>query len=151
MLDITEKKAMEAELHEHRYRFARNVEQRTEQLMRRIALLESCNATLCDKLALAKSESAAHKPVGSLRAPAKDRSAASDASLDKLSLREREILIMLPCGHSNKEIAGALHLAESTVKIHVQGILRKLNLAGRVQAAVYAAEHGLIADECRLG
>jgi len=93
----------------------------------------------------------AHKLADSLRAPPRDKPGASDASLDKLSPREREILIMLARGDSNKEIAGALHLAESTVKIHVQGILRKLNLAGRVQAAVYAAEHGLIADECRLG
>jgi len=86
----------------------------------------------------------AHKLADSLRAPPRDKPGASDASLDKLSPREREILIMLARGDSNKEIAGALHLAESTVKIHVQGILRKLNLAGRVQAAVYAAEHGLV-------
>lgn len=54
MLEITDKKAMEAELHEHRYHLERNVEQRTEQLARRITLLESCNATLCGKLALAR-------------------------------------------------------------------------------------------------
>jgi two-component system nitrate/nitrite response regulator NarL len=86
----------------------------------------------------------AHKLADSLRTPSKGRAAAADDSLDKLSPREREILIMLARGDSNKEIAGTLHLAESTVKIHVQGILRKLNLAGRVQAAVYAAEHGLV-------
>lgn len=51
MRDITEMKVMEAELNEHRYNLERKVEQRTEQLMRRISLLESCNATLCDKLA----------------------------------------------------------------------------------------------------
>lgn len=50
MRDITEMKVMEAELNEHRYNLERKVEQRTEQLMRRISLLESCNATLCDKL-----------------------------------------------------------------------------------------------------
>ena len=46
-------------------------------------------------------------------------------------------------GASNKEIARDFELAESTVKIHVQNILRKLNLTSRVQAAVYAVEHGL--------
>lgn len=67
--------------------------------------------------------------------------------IGKLSPREREIIVMLARGASNKEIARALVLAESTVKIHVQGILRKLNLTSRVQAAVYAVEHGLIAEK----
>jgi two-component system nitrate/nitrite response regulator NarL len=62
---------------------------------------------------------------------------------DKLSPREREILAFVAKGASNKEIARALDLAESTVKIHVQHILRKLNLTSRVQAAVYAVEAGL--------
>lgn len=61
----------------------------------------------------------------------------------EFSPREREVIIWLARGRSNKEIARALNMAESTVKIHVQGILRKLNLSSRVQAAVYAVEHGL--------
>jgi len=65
------------------------------------------------------------------------------AERDKLSPREREILAFLARGSSNKEIARALDVAESTVKIHVQHILRKLNLTSRVQAAVYAGESGL--------
>lgn len=60
-----------------------------------------------------------------------------------LSPREREILRHIARGASNKEIARALDIAETTVKIHVQHILRKLNLSSRVQAAVYAAERGL--------
>lgn len=43
---------MKIELNEHRYYLERNVERRTQHLVARIALLESCNATLCDKLAL---------------------------------------------------------------------------------------------------
>jgi two-component system nitrate/nitrite response regulator NarL len=66
---------------------------------------------------------------------------------EKLSPREREIIVMLARGASNKEIARSLDLAESTVKIHVQGILRKLNLSSRVQAAVYAVEHGLVTEK----
>lgn len=63
--------------------------------------------------------------------------------LDVLSAREREILGHIARGASNKEIARALGLAESTVKVHVQHILRKLELASRVQAAVFAVEQGL--------
>jgi len=60
-----------------------------------------------------------------------------------LSPREREILAHLAGGASNKEIARELAVAESTVKIHVQHILRKLGLTSRVQAAVWAAENGI--------
>jgi len=60
-----------------------------------------------------------------------------------LSPREREILAHLAQGASNKEIARLLEVAESTVKIHVQHILRKLGLTSRVQAAVWATENGL--------
>ena len=58
-----------------------------------------------------------------------------------LTRRERQTLAWLARGVSNKEIARALNLAESTVKVHVQSILRKLNLSSRVQAAIYAIEH----------
>ena len=64
-------------------------------------------------------------------------------SLDLLSPREREILLLIARGDSNKLIARALDIAETTVKIHVQHILRKLGLSSRVQAAVYATTHGL--------
>ncbi|MGA7749192.1 MAG: response regulator transcription factor [Gallionella sp.] len=86
----------------------------------------------------------ARKLIDSLRAPRTANVAVADVSPGKLSPREREIIIMLARGSSNKEIARVLNLSESTIKIHVQGILRKLNLAKRVQAAVYAVEHGLI-------
>ena len=62
---------------------------------------------------------------------------------DVLSPREREIVQRLAKGSSNKEIARDLDLAESTVKIHVQHILRKLGLNSRVQAAVWAIENGI--------
>ena len=65
------------------------------------------------------------------------------APVTDLSLREREIVACLARGESNKEIARRLDVAESTVKIHVQSILKKLNLTSRVQVAVYAVEHGL--------
>lgn len=86
----------------------------------------------------------AHKLADSLRAPPKDNVVVAEVNPGKLSPREREIIVMLAHGASNKEIARVLNLSESTIKIHVQGILRKLNIAKRVQAAVYAVEHGLI-------
>ena len=57
--------------------------------------------------------------------------------IHSLSPREHEILVLIAQGASNKEVARALGIAETTVKIHVQHILRKLNLSSRVQAAVY--------------
>ena len=86
----------------------------------------------------------AHKLADSLRAAPKENVVAADVNPGKLSPREKEIIVMLARGSSNKEIARVLNLSESTIKIHVQGILRKLNIAKRVQAAVYAVEHGLI-------
>ncbi len=63
--------------------------------------------------------------------------------IDSLTPRERETLTWLARGVSNKHIARGLDVAESTIKVHVQSILRKLNLSSRVQAAVFAVEHGL--------
>ena len=57
-----------------------------------------------------------------------------------LSPREEDVLREIARGLSNKEIARALDIAETTVKIHVQHILRKLGLSSRVQAAVYASD-----------
>lgn len=67
-----------------------------------------------------------------------------DAALDSLSGREREILRFLAQGESNKAIARRLDIAEATVKVHVQNLLRKLQLTSRVQAAVFAAARGLL-------
>lgn len=61
----------------------------------------------------------------------------------RLTAREREIMQCLARGESNKEIARRLDVAESTVKIHVQNIMKKTGLTSRVQIAVYAVENGL--------
>ncbi|GAB1576875.1 response regulator [Bordetella petrii] len=73
--------------------------------------------------------------------------AAAGGERTRLTAREREIVQCLAHGASNKVIARQLDIAESTVKIHVQNILKKLNLTSRVQVAVYAVEHGLVADD----
>ena len=63
---------------------------------------------------------------------------ASVSPLSELSPRELDILRGIARGESNKLIARHLGIAETTVKIHVQHVLRKLNVASRVQAAVIA-------------
>lgn len=65
------------------------------------------------------------------------------ALLEPLSPREREILRGIARGASNKEIGTELGIAETTVKIHVQHVLRKLAVSTRVQAAVLAANAGV--------
>jgi two-component system nitrate/nitrite response regulator NarL len=63
--------------------------------------------------------------------------------LANLSPREQQILRAIARGASNKEIGRELGIAETTVKIHVQHVLRKLDVTSRVQAAVIASERGL--------
>ncbi len=64
--------------------------------------------------------------------------------LDALSPREQEILRGLARGESNKEIARTLGIAETTVKVHVQSVLRKLDVSSRVHAAIYATSRGIV-------
>lgn len=68
----------------------------------------------------------------------------STDELERLSERETEILRLLASGKSNAELAGTLYLGESTIKTHVSRVLTKLGLRDRVQAVVYAYEHGLV-------
>jgi two-component system, NarL family, nitrate/nitrite response regulator NarL len=63
--------------------------------------------------------------------------------LDKLSPREKDIFFLIAQSLSNKQIARDLDIAETTVKIHIQHIFKKLSLTSRVQIAVFAASHGL--------
>ena len=64
----------------------------------------------------------------------------AEVGLALLTTREREVLALIANGDSNKVIARKLDIAETTVKIHVHNILRKLQLSSRVQAAVYATD-----------
>jgi len=64
----------------------------------------------------------------------------AEVGLALLTTREREVLALIANGDSNKVIARKLDIAETTVKIHVHNILRKLQLNSRVQAAVYATD-----------
>jgi two-component system nitrate/nitrite response regulator NarL len=88
------------------------------------------------KLVAAYRDAAARPGGGTPSAPA--------SPLQTLSPRELEILRGIARGQSNKEIARALGIAETTVKVHVQSVLRKLDVASRVHAAVVASAHGVV-------
>ena len=81
--------------------------------------------------------------VGSL--PGTHETAAGSPNLIRpLSAREHEVLRLLATGITNREIAAILHITEGTAKSHVEHIIRKLEVSDRVQAAVWAARHGMI-------
>lgn len=74
-----------------------------------------------------------------VRAPRPEPAEAAD-----LSPRQRDVLLELATGASNAEIAERLHITSETVKTHVSDVLRTLGLRDRIQAVVYAYEHGLV-------
>ena len=99
---------------------------------------------MTSKLVAAFRGSAVSQAVpATFRPNAGETAVAAGDGLEILSAREREIMTLISRGASNKVIARDLDIAETTVKIHVQHILRKLNLSSRVQAAVYAAARGI--------
>ncbi|ALU46048.1 response regulator [Pseudoalteromonas rubra] len=72
----------------------------------------------------------------------------AESLLDELTDREKQILILIARGLSNKEIAGQLYKAEGTIRNHVSNLLSKLQVRDRTQATLKAVELGLISQSC---
>jgi DNA-binding NarL/FixJ family response regulator len=112
-------------------------------------LKDAPEATLVAAIRAASTGAALFSPEATRRLVATfaRRRSAADASLsDALTPREREVLGLLARGLSNREIAGSLDVSEHTTKTHVAHVLDKLNLRDRVQAVVFAYEHGLVEE-----
>jgi DNA-binding NarL/FixJ family response regulator len=80
--------------------------------------------------------------IHSLRGLSEKSVGAADL-IEPLTEREHEVLRLVATGLSNRDIGAVLFIAESTVKTHVEHIIGKLGVSDRVQAAVWAARHGL--------
>ena len=81
----------------------------------------------------------ARQVVNNLKSPSPQTSNSAN-----LSSRELEVLKLIVEGYSNPEIAARLYLSTNTVKTHVKGIMNKLAVSDRVQAAVIALRSGLL-------
>jgi two-component system, NarL family, nitrate/nitrite response regulator NarL len=97
---------------------------------------------MTSKLVSAYRDASTHETPAT--APENSQGDTQKTVLSTLSPREHEILRGIASGASNKQIARDCGIAETTVKIHVQHILRKLDVSSRVHAAVIATEHGLL-------
>ena len=85
----------------------------------------------------------AFPPALMRRAVAQDRTSPALAALERLTPREREVLVALAAGGTNKEIAIALGITPGTVKTHVERLIGKLGVRDRTQAAILATRHGI--------
>ena len=84
--------------------------------------------------------SIARRIIKELKNPPTDR----EMTIEQLTPRELEVLQLVAIGHENHEIAEKLVIAEVTVRTHISRIFRKLHLANRVKASLYALRKGYI-------
>lgn len=84
--------------------------------------------------------------LGNITVPVARRTQGDNPATGNLSAREAEILACLVSGDSNKLIARRLGISDATVKVHIKTLLRKLGVANRTQAAIWAMERGVLAD-----
>jgi DNA-binding NarL/FixJ family response regulator len=106
-----------------------------EQLIHAIEVVAAGNALLDPSVTRRLIAEFARRPEPVLKRP---------KELASLTDREREVLLEIARGFTNAEIAGRLHVSETTVKTHVAHVLDKLGLRDRVQAVIVAYEAGLV-------
>jgi len=85
-----------------------------------------------------------HRGMRYLPPIARDRLAERTSLVVELTPREHEVLTCITRGHSNRDIAEELHIAEKTVRLHVSSVLDKMGVRDRTQAAIYAIQRGLV-------
>jgi DNA-binding NarL/FixJ family response regulator len=107
---------------------------RPEELLAAVHLIAAGEALLSPSVTRRVIDRVAQQPTPEL---------ADRAKLHALTPREREVLQLIAGGLSNREIAAALAVEESTVRTHVKRLLMKLELRDRVQAVIYAYQTGL--------
>jgi DNA-binding NarL/FixJ family response regulator len=107
---------------------------RPEELLAAVHLIAAGEALLSPSVTRRVIDRMAQQPTPEL---------ADRAKLHALTPREREVLVLIARGLSNREIAAALAVEASTVRTHVKRLLMKLELRDRVQAVIYAYQTGL--------
>ncbi len=107
---------------------------RPEELIAAVHTIAAGDSLLSPSIARRVIDRMAQQPTPNL---------ADQTRLGHLTAREREVLDLLARGLSNREIASALFVEESTIRTHVKRILLKLDLRDRIQAVIYAYENGL--------
>ncbi len=100
------------------------------------ALLKALHQAAAGQMVL--SEKLTNVLVASLR----EARPAEARDIEQLTRRERDILKLITLGMTNKAIARKLSITESTVKVHVKHLLKKMKLKSRVEAAVWALQNG---------
>ncbi|MDA8219850.1 MAG: response regulator transcription factor [Dehalococcoidales bacterium] len=105
------------------------------------ALVKSIRGVLAGEAALTRQMMA--RLIARMRHEREQGQRTEGPGVSTLSEREREVIRLVARGASNREIAAALVVSESTVRSHLHNILFKLGLENRVQAAMYALREGL--------
>jgi DNA-binding NarL/FixJ family response regulator len=115
-----------------------------ENLVEAVQVLARGDALLSPAVTRRVIEQFGHPPVQTGSIPTALPAAGAGAALADLTERETGVLQLLAQGRSNAEIAAALFVGEATVKTHVSNVLTKLGVRDRIQAVVYAYEHGFV-------
>jgi len=113
-----------------------------EALVEAVQVLARGDALLSPEITRRVIERFAHLSLPGRPVPLSERP--EPAEVRELTDREREVFELIALGLANAEIAARLYLGEATVKTHVSKVLQKLDLRDRIQAVVYAYEHGIV-------